>query len=112
MIRHTPRKQCPEISYLELRVVLSLAGAQVIGYYTLFAGAISCDAAAKSMRRNTPDPLLVLLLGRLAIDRRYHNQSVGNAQLPDTMMRSAHIHQAMTLLMTLDFVPALLAEPH
>ena len=54
MIRHTPRKQCPEISYLELRVVLSLAGAQVIGYYTLFAGAISCDAAPKSMRRNTP----------------------------------------------------------
>jgi GNAT superfamily N-acetyltransferase len=40
------------------------------------------------MRRNMPDPLPVLLLGRLAIDRRYHNQGLGRALLRDAMLRA------------------------
>jgi hypothetical protein len=44
----------------------------VIGYYSLSAGAISHEATPKPMRRNMPDPLPVLLLGRLAVDKRYH----------------------------------------
>jgi hypothetical protein len=43
----------------------------VVGYYSLSAGAISHQTAPKAMRRNMPDPLPVLLLGRLAIDRRF-----------------------------------------
>jgi hypothetical protein len=45
-------------------------GNAVIGYYSLSAGAIHHEAAPKPMRRNMPDPLPVLLLGRLAIDQR------------------------------------------
>ncbi|KJU87110.1 GCN5-like N-acetyltransferase [Candidatus Magnetobacterium bavaricum] len=40
------------------------------------------------MRRNMPDPLPVLLLCRLAIDRHYHNQGLGSALLRDAMIRS------------------------
>ena len=43
------------------------------------------------MRRNMPDPLPVLLLGRLAIDRRYHNQGLGRALLRDAMLRAVHV---------------------
>ncbi len=43
------------------------------------------------MRRNMPDPLLVLLLGRLAIDRRYHNRGLGQALLRDVMLRAVHV---------------------
>jgi GNAT superfamily N-acetyltransferase len=63
----------------------------VIGYYSLSAAAIGHEAAPKAMRRNMPDPLPVLLLGRLAIDRRYHNLGLGQALLRDAMLRSLHI---------------------
>lgn len=63
----------------------------VIGYYTLSAGAISHDLAPKSMRRNMPDPLPVLLLGRLAIDKNYHNKGLGSALLRDAMLRSINV---------------------
>jgi GNAT superfamily N-acetyltransferase len=43
------------------------------------------------MRRNMPDPLPVLLLGRLAVDRRYHNQGIGQALLRDAMIRAVNV---------------------
>lgn len=117
-------------------------GAIVIGYYSLTAGAISHEAAPKAMRRNMPDPLPVLLLGRLAIDRRYHNQGLGRALLRDAMIRAVSVAsdagvfsilvhalseqakrfylsrgfvesplQPMTLIMTLETVRSILAEP-
>jgi GNAT superfamily N-acetyltransferase len=63
----------------------------VIGFYSLSAGAIHHEAAPKAMRRNMPDPLPVLLLGRLAIDRRHQNQGLGRALLRDAMLRAVHI---------------------
>lgn len=66
-------------------------GGAVIGYYCLSAGAISHAVAPRAMRRNMPDPLPVLLLGRLAIDRRYHNQGLGQALLRDALLRAVHV---------------------
>jgi GNAT superfamily N-acetyltransferase len=66
-------------------------GRTVIAYYSLSAGAISHEAAPKAMRRNMPDPLPILLLGRLAVDRRYHNQGVGQALLRDAMLRAVSV---------------------
>lgn len=66
-------------------------GKQVIGYYSLSAGAISHEAAPKSMRRNMPDPLPVLLLGRLAIHKNYHNKGLGSALLRDAMLRAVSV---------------------
>ena len=63
------------------RCFVLCAGKDVIGYYSLSAGAISHEAAPKSMRCNMPNPLPVLLLGRLAVDKRYHNQGIGQALL-------------------------------
>jgi len=66
-------------------------GETVVGYYSLSAGAISHEASPKAMRRNMPDPLPVLLLGRLAVDRRYHNQGLGQALLRDAMLRAVNV---------------------
>jgi predicted N-acetyltransferase YhbS len=63
----------------------------VVGYYCLSAGAICHEASPKSMRRNMPDPLPVLLLGRLAIDKKFHHQGLGSALLRDAMMRSVSV---------------------
>lgn len=74
-----------------LRCFVLCKGATVIGYYSLSAGAISHEASPKAMRRNMPDPLPVLLLGRLAVDRRYHNQGLGQALLRDAMLRAVNV---------------------
>jgi len=73
------------------RCFVLCTGADVIAYYSLSAGAIGHEAAPKAMRRNMPDPLPVLLLGRLAVDRRYHNQGIGQALLRDAMLRAINV---------------------
>ena len=124
------------------RCFVLCAGTDVIGYYSLSAGAISHEAAPKAMRRNMPDPLPVLLLGRLAVDKRYHNQGFGQALLRDAMLRAVNVSgdagvfallvhalsdqakqfylsrgfvesplRPMTLIMTLETVRLILAEP-
>lgn len=64
---------------------------KVIGYYSLSAGAISCESTPKTIRRNMPDPLPVLLLSRLAIDKNYHNKGLGSALLRDAMIRAVSV---------------------
>jgi GNAT superfamily N-acetyltransferase len=64
---------------------------KVVGYYCLSAGAITRESAPKIMRRNMPDLLPVLVLGRLAIDRKYHNKGLGSALLRDAMIRSVNV---------------------
>jgi GNAT superfamily N-acetyltransferase len=73
------------------RCFVVCVGKVVIAYYSLSAGAISHEAAPKPMRRNMPNPLPILLLGRLAVDKRYHNQGIGQALLRDAMLRSVHV---------------------
>jgi GNAT superfamily N-acetyltransferase len=60
---------------------------QVLGYYSLSSGAISRSSAPKGMQRNTPTSLPVIVMGRLAIDKKYHNQGLGKALLRDAMLR-------------------------
>ena len=73
------------------RCFVVCSGTDVIGYYSLSAGAISHEAAPKTMRRNMPNPLPVILLGRLAVDKRYHNMGIGQALLRDAMMRAVNV---------------------
>lgn len=65
----------------------------VIGYYCLSAGAVSQDIAPKAMGRNRPDPLPILLLGRLAVDGSYHHQGIGQALLRDALLRAVTISE-------------------
>jgi GNAT superfamily N-acetyltransferase len=60
----------------------------VIGYYCLAAGAIAHPEAPKALRRNMPDPIPVMVLGRLAIDRHYQNRGIGRALLRDAVLHA------------------------
>ena len=73
------------------RCFVVCAGKTVVGYYSLSAGAVGHEDAPKAMRRNMPDPLPVLLLGRLAVDKRYQNQGIGRALLRDAMIRAVNV---------------------
>ncbi|WP_310461481.1 GNAT family N-acetyltransferase [Sphaerotilus sp.] len=60
----------------------------VLGYYALAAGALAHEVATSAVRRNMPDPLPVMVLARLAVDRRAQGGRVGSALLQDAVLRS------------------------
>jgi GNAT superfamily N-acetyltransferase len=49
------------------------------------------DEAPKPLRRNMPDPIPVMVLGRLAIDKRYQNIGLGKALLLDATRRTLQV---------------------
>jgi hypothetical protein len=49
--------------------VVTGEGARVSGPYAMAAGALSHQLATSRMRRNVPDPVPVMVLARLAVDR-------------------------------------------
>lgn len=60
---------------------------RVAGYYSLAAGSVARETAPGRVRRNAPDPVPVVVLGRLAIDRNYQGQGLGRALLRDAILR-------------------------
>ena len=66
---------------------------QVVGYYCLAAGALGHAEAPASARRNRPDPIPVLVLGRLAIHRGRQQQGLGTALLNDAIRRALQAAQ-------------------
>ena len=65
--------------------------AAVVGYYTLAASAVTLDLAPGSVRRKMPEPILVILLGRLAIDARHQAAGLGASFLQDGVLRVAGV---------------------
>lgn len=64
------------------------AGKTVVGYYTLAVGAVALVAATGRVRRNMPDPLPVMVLGRLAIDKEHQRRGIGTGLLRDAILRT------------------------
>lgn len=61
---------------------------QVMGYYALSTGAVAHADATGGVRRNMPDPIPVLVLGRLAVDHRAQGMKLGASLLKDAVHRS------------------------
>ncbi|MEG4329401.1 GNAT family N-acetyltransferase [Microcoleus sp. herbarium5] len=60
----------------------------VIAYYCLATGAIAQTAATTQVRRNMPDPIPVMVIGRLACDRNWQGCGIGRALLRDAILRT------------------------
>src|SRR5258708_34661933 len=61
----------------------------VVGYYTLAAGAVAHDRSPGRIKRNMPDPIPVMVLGRLAADRRHQGRGIGAGLLRDAVLRTS-----------------------
>ncbi|MGZ9074062.1 MAG: GNAT family N-acetyltransferase [Rhodoplanes sp.] len=61
---------------------------RVVAYYCLAAGAVAVATAPGKVRRNMPDPIPVMVLGRLAVDRAWQGKSLGTALLADAVKRT------------------------
>ena len=70
------------------RTYVVCEGQAVIGYYCLAAGAIGRAEAPSAIKRNRPDPIPVLVLGRLAIHKDHHQKGIGTALLRDAILRA------------------------
>ena len=60
---------------------------RVVAYYALASGAIPVAQATGKLRRNMPDPIPVVILGRLAVDRSLHGKGFGRSLVRDAGMR-------------------------
>ena len=69
--------------------VVCQAGSQkVIGYFALSMGQILAHEVIGSMRRNMPNAIPAVVLGRLAVDREWQGGGLGRAMLADIIGRA------------------------
>lgn len=61
---------------------------RVIGYYALASGSIANKIVPSKIKRNMPDPIPVMVMGRLAIDKEYQGKKLGDALFRDAVLRS------------------------
>ena len=59
-----------------------------MGYYTLAVGAVTHAEVTGRIKRNMPDPVPVMVLGRLAVDRSVQGRQIGGGLLRDAVLRT------------------------
>jgi len=60
----------------------------VVGYYSLAPGNISRKEATVRASKSAPEPIPIVLLARLAVDKREQRQGLGPALLKDALQRA------------------------
>lgn len=77
-------------------VVAAQAGedaGSVIAYYTLAVGSVTREEVPRKIRQGLPNPVPVMVLGRLAVDRNHGGRGIGPGLLREAMQRTAQASQ-------------------
>lgn len=75
-------------------VVVAASGpqaGQVVAYYTLATGSVALADVRRRDRHNLPDPVPVMVLGRLAVDRRHGGQGLAGSMLREALSRTLEV---------------------
>lgn len=70
------------------RTYVVCASGRVVGYYALASGGVALAQAPGRVRRNMPDPLPVMVVGRLAIEKGWQGRNIGRGLLRDAVLRT------------------------
>ncbi|MBX3301382.1 MAG: GNAT family N-acetyltransferase [Nitrospira sp.] len=70
------------------RTYVVSAARRVVGYYALAVGAVAHASAPGRVKRNMPDPVPVMVLGRLAVDKDFQGRGIGSGLLRDAVLRT------------------------
>ena len=65
------------------RTFVACVGKRIVAYYSLASSAIAVIEATGRFRRNMPDPIPVVVLGRLAVDQSFQGKGIGRALVRD-----------------------------
>jgi len=71
------------------RTYVTCIGTRVVGYYALANGAALHTEAPGGVRRNMPNPIPVMVIGRLGVDLNFQCRGIGSALLKDAVLRTA-----------------------
>jgi GNAT superfamily N-acetyltransferase len=84
-LRHRARKnQASGAS----RTYVVCDASRVLAYYCLASGSLSSEQSSSSrFSRNMPNPIPVVILGRLAVDRSLHGKGIGRGLVRDACLR-------------------------
>ena len=63
-------------------------GRNVIAYYCLSAGSVAHTAVPRRIKRNMPDPIPMMLMGRLAVTKTYQGQGFAKGLVRDAILRT------------------------
>lgn len=77
------------------RTFVATDNGEIIAWYALASGSISVVEALGRFRRNMPDPIPVMLLARLAVDRRLQGQGWGRALFRDAAERVSAVAETV-----------------
>lgn len=73
------------------RTYVLCADDQVVGYYCLATASIASALAPGALRRNMPDPIPAMLLGRLAVVHGWQGHGLGKALLRDAILHTVQV---------------------
>lgn len=68
---------------------------RAVGYYALASGGLALAGGPGRFRRNMPDPIPVVVLGRLAVDRSEQGRGLGRALFQDAALRTLHASETI-----------------
>src|SRR5258706_4581083 len=69
------------------RTLVTCDRKRVVGYYSLAATSIRHSHAIGKVRRNMPEPVPAVLIGRLALDKAWQGKGLGISLLQDAVLR-------------------------
>jgi predicted N-acetyltransferase YhbS len=61
---------------------------KVVGYYCLASGSVIRASAPGKIKRNMPDPIPVMVLGRLAVEINHQGKGIGKGLVKDAVLRT------------------------
>ena len=87
LIKRAPKNQNSGAS----RTFVICQDNRVVGYYALASGSVERMASPKPIARNMPEPIPVMVLGRLVINCSMQGQRLGSALLKDALLRTLSV---------------------
>lgn len=78
------------------RTYVVAVDSRVMGFYCLAAGSVIRDQMPNaSLRRNIPEQVPVIVLGRLAVDKKFGTRGFGKGLLKDALFRCLNVSEAV-----------------
>lgn len=80
---------------IRVYVVSDCKSEKVVGYYAIAMGSVKREGAISLLKRNSPNPIPMVVLARLGVDVCFHSHGIGAGLLKDCILRSI---QAMNVI--------------